>query len=183
MKLKHILSLILILIILSSSLLNAQADQLNNALCKFDNLRFEYGPAADFYAIENIHLQEKIKLNSNDSINQEMTRVLSKFLEEKNIQKFYGTIVLDENDRIMFAESYQNEMYNHYQTIDSLSISQRILKERAHLNISDETLRSIYAILEKAKWETGKCYGQRVNSYFLFHIENNRYKKPLNNKQ
>jgi hypothetical protein len=97
--------------------------------------------------------------------------------------KFYGTIAINENDEIFFLSSYQNEMFNYYESLDCLSLSQEILKERAHLSISNETLENLYSIIKHAEWKTGKCYGQKVNSYTYFHVSNDKYSIPEDNKR
>jgi nucleotide-binding universal stress UspA family protein len=41
----------------------------------------------------------------------------------------------------------------------------------------------LFLFIKHAEWKTGKCYGQKVNSYTYFHVSNDKYSIPEDNKR
>lgn len=145
--------------------------------CEFQEIKLGNLKNNSFLAMFENGLEDSIKLNRNCQLNDELSKVLMSYLELENIKKFYGTIVLNANDSIEFISSYQNDMYNFYNSLDSLSMGQEAMREIAYLKITNEQLNEITTLLSKQNWETGKCNGVKVNSYFDFHLENKSYIK------
>lgn len=151
--------------------------------CNVENITLNTIVPQKINLIEQNNLEEPIRLNGTDNLDQELQRILMDYLVQENLMKLYGDIIINQNNEMIHFESYQNEMHNYLNTLDSIPASFSVLKETGFLKLTDKHKLQIENLLKDQDWKTGKCNKQLVNSYFDFYVENKDYKKPGDNNK
>jgi len=156
-------------------LLKNHVDLENNYIapsCEVEEVLLGMESGKRIKAIEVGSLEKRITLNGSENLEEELRHILINYLEQENIKKLFGTILINQQDQLQEFYNDQNEMYNYLKTLDSLPRLYMVLKETAFYKITDKQKSHIDEILSKQKWTSGQCKNQKVDSYFNFHIAN-----------
>lgn len=168
-----------------TELLQKHIDTENNYIdpsCIEEEIKLFDRPSIKMNVVPYGNLEEPITLNGQTDLSQEIYQVLIGYLKDENIKKIYGYLIIDDSDKFVSFENFQNQMYNHYNTLDSLSVGQQVLRDMSYHKITDEIKKKIEEILVNQNWKTGSCNNTKVNSYFYFLIENPDYIEEIDNK-
>lgn len=160
-------------------LLNENIDVQNNYIepnCETLEITLNGGAARKMEIIEFDNLELPILLNENQDLEKEIHRILIDYIVQENIKKVYGSIVINSNNQFEYFDSYQNQMYNHLNSLDTVPAGYRVMRETAYLKITDEQNDNLTKLLKNQSWQTGSCKGNLVNSYFSFLVENEKFR-------
>jgi len=161
-----------------ASLLNTHLSLDSNTIppsCEVESHTLNTSPPQRKNLIENHNLEEAIQLDRSTDLNEELKKILLPYLVKENIMKVYGDLVINSNNEMMSFESFQNDMYNELQSMDSIPVGYRVMRETGYLKITNEQKLEIVEMLKNQNWTAGKCNGKSVDAYFDFIVENENY--------
>ncbi len=140
--------------------------------CEAEEIGVDEKTRKKISAIAPEGLDKTVRLNDNEDISAELESVLIDYIKEQNIKKLYGYIVINQDSEFTYFDSWQNEMYNHLNTLDSIPAAYSVMRETGYFKITDKQKADVEKILKTLNWSAGECNDKRVTSFVHFHIDN-----------